>query len=142
MTKLVILIGLFTLFIQGCALNKRAYRLAELSKVSACYKSWKYEDLKTVQHIRVLHFDPKSFYDISSFPSFTIGVNAKGDTIAIMDQDFEGILKQGDNVDVLPKKWSVLDKEFLKPLLPLSKKPSENDLYCSISIVFFGQIKR
>ena len=51
MMKLVIFMCLIALFIQAFAMNKNTYRRAEYEKVSACYKSWKYEDSVKIQTI-------------------------------------------------------------------------------------------
>lgn len=142
MAKLVIFACITALFIQGCVMNKKAYWETEKEKVSNCYKSWKYEDLQTEQQIKLLLYNPKHSQDIYSYPNFLIGINAKGDTIAIIDKDFEGKLSQGDMITVEPHEWTEAENAIKKPLLTVRKKSSENKLYCSVSIVFYGRIKK
>lgn len=140
MAKLVILACCAALFIQGCSMSKKSWQ-AEQKSVSECYKSWKYEDLQTVQHVRVLLYNQKHNQDIYSYPNFLIGINTKGDTIAIMDKDFEGKLREGDMITVEPDEWTNAEKEIKKPLFTVRKKPSENKLYCSVNVIFYGRIK-
>src|SRR5690606_13499264 len=141
MAKLVLFTCITAIFIQGCVMNKKAYREAEKEKVSNCYKSWKYEELQSVQHIKVLLYNTKHSQDIYSYPNLLIDVNTEGDTKELMDKDFKGKLQQGDKITVEPHEWTAAEKEIKKPLFTVRKKSSENKLYCSVSIVFYARIK-
>lgn len=141
MKKLAIFACIIALFIQGCIINKKAYWKSEKEKVSHCYKSWQFEDLQTTQHVKVLLYNAKHNQDIYSFPNFLIGVNVEGDTIAVMDKNFEGKLQLGDKITVEPHEWTAAEKEIRKPLLTVRKKSSKNKLYCSVCIVHYGRIK-
>lgn len=141
MAKLVISTCIYALVIQGCTINKREYWEAEKEKVYNCYKSWKYEDLQKEQCIKLLLFNPKHRHSMYSYPNFLIGINVEGDTIAIVDNNFDGKLDQGDLITAEPREWTEAEKVNKKPLFTVNKKSYENKLYCSISIVYYGQIK-
>lgn len=129
------------LFIYGCHINKTTYWETEKIKVSNCYNSWIYEDLQTEQRIKVLLYNPKYSHDLFTYPNFLIGENTNGDTVALLDKDFKGIILPGDIVAIKPRKWSDGEKTINKPLLTIREKSSENKLYCIISTVYFGEIK-
>lgn len=141
MAKLVIFTCISALVIQGCIMNKTEYWEAEKEKVYNCHKSWKYQDLQKEQRVKLLLFNLKHRHSMLSYPNFLIGINVEGDTIAIMDNNFDGKLDQGDIITAEPHEWTEAEKEYIKPLLTVHKKSYENKLYCSISIVYYGRIK-
>ena len=122
-------------------MNRKVSRTPEKNKIAKCYESWQYEDLQSGQHLSVLLHNPKLNRGIQSYPNFIIGVNAQGDTIAILDKDYAGKLGYGDQINVSPHKWTDVEKKVKKPLFTLRKKSEENDLYCMVKTVFYGKVE-
>jgi len=79
---------------------------------------------------------------MSFYPNFIIGVTANSDTIGIIDKDFNGTINKNDKISVSPAIWSEEDKELIKPLFTVFKKTKENNLCCSVKIIYYGSCNK
>lgn len=123
-------------------MQKKVNWNSEKAKVEACKSRWVYNDLLEEQTITVLLFSAKFNQGVQSFPNVLIGVTFKNDTIAILDKDFDGILKKGSAVKVLPSIWSNAEKEIKKPALTVYQTSEENDLYCKVKYAYYSKIEK
>ena len=130
----------FSLSLLACSVKSKSYWNIEKEKVQKCRDEWSYKDLEKEIVIRVLLYNSKKNLDISSFPNFVIGVTNSMDTIAIMDKDFEGTINRGSSITVSPLLWTDIEKEIMKPMFTVYPKSKENDLYCSVKIIYYGNI--
>jgi len=126
------------IFFLGC--RTTSFYQKEYREVSKSYNNWVYKELKNKQDIRVLLFNKKVRIDLLSYPNFIIGINKQGDTIAVIDKDYENNLILNDKVVVEQCIWNPNEKEMIKPLLTISKNRKINQLYLSIDTVFYGSI--
>ena len=90
----------------GCFVKSRKFWDSEKKKIEECRSKWIYKDLSKEQQITVLLFSAKSNRDIYSYPNFLIGMTESNDTIAFLDKDFEGEIKKGDRIKLLPLQWN------------------------------------
>lgn len=133
----------FFLFISlfGCHVKSKKYWQRESKKVELCRNNWVYNDLTKEQEFNVLLYSPKSRYCLTFFPNFLIGVTKTKDTIAFLDKDFEGEIKIGDTIKLIPCAWSIMEKQNIKPIFFLSPNSKENNLFCKVKTVFYGKIE-
>jgi len=132
-----ILIFLFAI-INGCKTSN--YYKNEYEKVSEVYNSWKYKELASGQKLKVLLFNKKVKIDLMTYSNFLIGINPDGDTIAIIDKEYQGDLYYKNDLIIDTCKWTPYEKEMINPLLTVSSKKEYNDFYLSIDTVFYGCI--
>ncbi len=125
----------------GCFVRSRKFWDSEKNKVEECRSKWIHKDLPKEQQITVLLFTPKSNRDIYSYPNFLIGVTEIKDTIAFIDKHFEGEIRVGVRIKLLPFQWSEAEKTINKPIFTVHKKSKENDLYCIVKTVYYGKIE-
>lgn len=111
------------------------------AKYEHCYGKWIYKDLPYPMKIYVLRFDEKSRYDLTQSPNFIAGVNEKGDTIGILDLNYEKTIKLNSSIIADTSKWTDNEKEFYQPYFSLYFKHSDNELTCSIKTIYFGKIR-
>ncbi len=142
MRSLKYLFLIFSLFLQISCNNKELVklRLLEYNKASDCSEKWIYKDLKKEKQIKVLLFDARWLFDLMAFPNFLIGTTLNGDTIACMDNKFEGSIKEGEVITILPYQWTDNDKKIEKPISILYKKVEKSMLKCKIDTVFYCKI--
>jgi hypothetical protein len=129
------------LVLTSCHIRSKSFWKEEKTKVETCQNLWAYEDLPESQLITALLFNAKWNHDVSSFPNFLIGVTKNNDTLAIMDKNFEGNIKHGDIVTVVPERWSQVEKDIKKPLFTVNPRSDENDLYCAVRTIYYGKIE-
>ena len=80
-----------------------------------------------------------------SWPSFTIGTNSVGDTIGVIDYEYSGELKKGKYATFEPSQRkegvvAAIDSELDEPVFTVNRKRKENELYCSITTIFYGKL--
>ncbi len=137
-----------TTFLFGCKSSSSLSEKesAEKIRVEQCRKSWNYDSLQNETSIKVLFQDKKGRYDLVTWPNFFIGIDLVGDTIGIIEYDTELEFKKGRLVTFLPAKRKssiseILDSEMDEPVFRVRKKASENDLYCAVSMIYYGKLK-
>lgn len=135
------IILLFVNVIASCSSISKSYWHNETSKVEECWSKLIYKDLEEKQNIKVLLFNAKMNYDISSYPIFIIGVTETNDTIGFIDKIYNKKINLGDTLKLLPSNWSEEEKNTYKPLFTVRNKSDENDLYCKITKVYYGKIE-
>ena len=111
--------------------------------IEACRKHWSFQDLADTTELKILLFDKKGRYDMSSWPNFFIGVDFKGDTIGIIDNFSTVRYKKGMVLTFVPHDYGDnIEKALtLHPVFATHKKKEENRLYCSINKVYYGKLK-
>ncbi|MDO1451566.1 hypothetical protein Q0590_35165 [Rhodocytophaga aerolata] len=119
--------------------------LAEKERVEACWNNWKVESTSDTLHLKLLMQDQKGRHGFVRWPNFFIGLDAMGDTIGIVEYNTTFIYKRGDTIQFKPsaKKQSpeaLVDSEMDYPILRVSKKKKENDLYCSVKRIYYGEL--
>jgi hypothetical protein len=117
----------------------------EYEKVERCRNDWTFSNLHDTLEISLLIQDKKGNYDMVSWPNLFIGINPTGDTLGIVDYDCEKIFRKRDIIRFLPSNrdtsiLAVLDSRWDEPVFRVSKKSKENDLYCSVKIIYFGKV--
>jgi hypothetical protein len=132
---------MFVITLSGCSTQKR-YIDKEFDKMETCRKAWAYKELKESTQIKVLLFNKKFNYDISSFPNFIIGVTKDLDTIGIIDNAFVGTINKSENISVLPSHLTDIENAMTKPVFSVHKDSKTNNLYCSVKTVYYGQIMK
>lgn len=128
------------LFISCFNYNSKKTASQEYNKVKNCRDKWIYKDLKEKNEIKVLLFDEKRQRHLYSFPNFVIGITNANDTIAILDKEFDGLIKINSKITIEPLQWSSEDKEGYLPAFIVYKTIKENDLLCRIKHVYYGKI--
>ncbi len=124
------------------SMRSKKYWNIEKKKMETCRKEWKYVDLTKKTELKVLLFRKKYNYDRLSFPNFIIGITTDSDTIGIIDKDFDGTIKKNEKITVLPTIWTETEKELIKPVFAVYKNTKDNDLHCSVKIVYYGLIEK
>ena len=119
----------------------------EKEKVTQCRKNWNFKPLVSETPIEILLHDKKGRHDLVSWPNFFIGIDSKGDTIGVIEYESELDYKKGDIVVFFPgqRKNSIseqLDSEMDEPVFTVRKKSKENDLYCSVELIYYGKLKK
>lgn len=120
---------------------------SEKEKVTQCRENWKFKSLDSETSIEILLHDKKGRYGLVSWPNFFIGIDSKGDTIGVIEYESDLEYKKGEMVTFLPsqRKDSIseqLDSEMDEPVFTVRKKSKENDLYCSVEPIYYGEIKK
>lgn len=119
------------------------YDEKESNKVQKCSESWEYEDLQQKLELRVLYFNSAHTYSVVYLPNFVIGVLPNNDTIGLTDYIYKGKIKVGKTITVQPYRWDELFKEYYRVIPTYSViDQKENDLMCSVKIVYWGKISR
>jgi hypothetical protein len=134
------IVSLFSLAItiNGCLIHSNRYWDLEFKKVKSCRKNWTYESLTQKTDLKVLLFNKQSHWCLSYFPNFIIGVTGNSDTIGIIDNTFNGIIKRNENISIIPVKDLIMER----PIFSVSKKPIENNLNCSVKTIYSGHIDK
>ena len=140
MKKIFVIVVLISVLNSGCAVMRKRDMLSEFKRIGNCEDNWIYSDLKSNIRMKVLLFIPTSRFDISFYPSFTIGITDQGDTIAILDSHMETVINKDDIIRVNPLSIEV-NKEN-KPLFTFFKDHRINDLFCSVKNVYYGEIQK
>jgi hypothetical protein len=142
-TKLhAIVIWTILIAMAGCLVRSEKYNRDEFARVESCSKNRAYKDLVKQTDLKVLLFMHKFHYDMSSFPNFIIGVTPGKDTIGVIDKDFDGELLKNEEVSISPVNWDEFEKQVLLPVSFVCKKRSDNDLQCSVKVVYRAQINK
>ncbi len=116
----------------------------EYEKIESCRKDWTFQNLHDTLEISLLLEDRKGSYDMASWPNFFIGINPSGDTLGIVDNNCEKIFKKRDIIRFFPANRdtsisNALDSGWDEPVFKVSKNSKENNLYCSVKIVYYGK---
>ncbi len=138
-----------TLTLIGCQrfihsnLTSKRKKKANLEIVESCRELWNYSTTDDTIKIKVLKFESKGRYSNVSWPSFTIGTNSVGDTIGVIDYEFSGELKKGRYAAFAPSQRkegvvSAIDSELDEPVFKVNRKRKDNELYCSVSAIYYG----
>ena len=102
---LILVIGLLTscqkFISENLVSDKRWHR--ETDYVASCRDKWTYGDLEQNLNVRILNFQLKSNHRLWQ-PSFFIGRTTEGDTIGLIDYDFDGTVAIGDTIEFFPGK--------------------------------------
>jgi hypothetical protein len=80
---------------------------------------------------------------MSSWPNLYIGIDNKGDTIGLVENISELKFKPGT---VLTFSQYEGQKDFsralnMQPILKVSKRTKDNDLYCAVNRVYYAKLK-
>jgi len=115
----------------------------EKERVENCRRGWTLLDLTEATSIKLLLQDEKGRYHMSSWPNFYIGIDNKGDTIGLVENISEIKFKPGT---VLTFSEYEGQKDFsralyMHPILKVSKRTKDNDLYCSVNRVYYARLK-
>lgn len=135
---------LITVLLSDCTSSHHTQLVdVKYSKLNNCKKQWVYHDLTDTTELKVLLFNKKGRYHLSSWPNFFIGINSKGDTIGVIDGFSNEDFKNGITVKFTPHNYGDdIDKALNHhPKLTVHKKEEKNKLYCSINRVFYGKVE-
>lgn len=140
---------IISICIQGCKYNPflRKRLRVEYQKVDECRSKWKYASLPQKTTLTILLHNEKGRHSLVSWPNLFIGIDSKGDTIGVLDYKTELEYKVGEQLTFLP-----LPKEdslfyvsiglMGSPLFVVHKRSSENDLYCSVDLIYDGKLEK
>jgi hypothetical protein len=135
---------LITVLHSDCTSSRHAQLVdVEYSKLNNCKKQWVYHNLTDTTELKVLLFNKKGRYHLSSWPNFLIGINSKGDTIGVIDGLSNEDFNNGITVRFTPHNYGDdIDKVLNHhPTLVVHKRDEKNKLYCSINRVFYGKVE-
>lgn len=110
--------------------DKRWNKEAEF--VETCRDQWAYSDFKEKTKVKLLDFQLKSDHQLWH-PNFFIGATISGDTIGLIDYDFQGDVTIGDTIEFLPgqSRNDTIDGKFTVghyPLFSVSHKRKHNSI--------------
>lgn len=140
--KLSITLALAALVFSGCYVRSKKFWSREEAKIERCRGEWRFHDLAEEQELKVLLFRDRFLFDIQVFPAFAIGINHHADTIAVIDKDFEGVVKIGEKINISPSAWTAREKENIYPVYSVYPKARTNDLHCAVKGVFYVKIQK
>lgn len=146
MNKLLLVVSILILSIIGCkTTTKVEYLSKESRKVEDCRKNWTYITARDTIVIELLKKDPQGQYDMVTWPNFFIGINARKDTIGIIDFDSSKEFKKGEILKFIPTNKTftfieMIDTGMDEPIFKVSKHSKENDLYCAVKVVYYGNL--
>tara|TARA_R110002124_G_scaffold186179_2_gene353714 strand:- start:713 stop:1165 length:453 start_codon:yes stop_codon:yes gene_type:complete len=120
-------------------------RKKETEFVKTCRDQWTYSDLKEKIEIKLLGFQLKSDHQLWH-PNFFIGATISGDTIGLIDYDFQGAVTIGDTIEFLPgeSRNDTIDGKYTLghyPLFVVSLKRKHNSILCSVKNVYYAEKK-
>ncbi len=149
MKKIIPLIFI-VFFITYCTSNKSIYTSEkewnEYLKVNRCRGNWKYGSFEGELELKIIRHELKGRHDLTSWPNFFIGTINSGDTVGVIEYDVEKEIMKGEIIKLLPtkRKYAPTDEiqyfDSDEPLLSISPKPKDNDLYCAIKIIYYGKL--
>jgi hypothetical protein len=127
-----------------CGPRDKFYR-QESKRINICRDSWKIDSLKDRITLKVLLQDPKGHYDNVSWPNFFIGITNTGDTVGIISYETNLKFKNETIVKFNPNKSrqiskKALDSQMDMPIHTAHKRKNENDLYCSVKVIYYGEL--
>lgn len=138
--KLLGILCLSVFLFSGCYLRSKKFWAREEAKIEQCRGQWKFSDLSETQDLKVLLFRDRFYFDVNLFPAFIIGVTSNSDTVGVVDKDFEGILKIGQQITISPAGWTPSEKETIRPVYSVYPKSKTNDLHCAAKEIFYAKI--
>jgi len=146
MNKLLLVISILIVSIIGCKTTSKVEFLnKESRRVENCRKNWKYITATDTIVIELLKKDSQGQYDMVTWPNFFIGINAKKDTIGIIDFDSSKEFKKRAILKFIPTNKTftfieMIDTGMDEPIFKVSKHSRENDLYCAVKFIYYGKI--
>jgi hypothetical protein len=141
MMKYVIMLLSSFIFLTSCLSINQKRIMRQDGRVMDCRKKWVYKDLENELQVKVLLFDKMYSYDLLTFPNFIIGTTIAGDTIGILDNEYNGTVKKGENITILAEKWRI-NKSEREPVYTVYPQKKYNDILCSVKILYYGKIKK
>ncbi len=134
--RLIVLILLSVLLLHSC-ISSQKDMLVDLKKMNDCVKKWEERITQDTVKARVLLFENKTSYTTAQFSAFIIGVTPYQDTIAFIDNSFNGKLKANDNITFV---GSIQKMDRNLRILPASGRNKKNNLhYCKVKFYSFGK---
>lgn len=129
----------------GCRPSKTYYEI-EGERVRNCREKWSYDSLQTKTEIKLLLFDKKGHFDLTTWPNFFIGVTNTNDTIGIISFETYNNIQIGKvytffpaKVPDTPKKATYLNNVI--PIFTVHKHKNKNNYYCAIDTLYFGELE-
>lgn len=113
----------------------------ELNMVNFCSDGWIYKELDSKIELKVLLFNKGATYDIYYSPNLIIGVTPDSNMVAIIDKEFDGVLKKDEIVSISPGRWPE-EHRIIRPIAFAYKKHEINLLYCKVQTAYFGHINK
>lgn len=129
---------MFLLFLVSCV-NKNKY-FSKFETAISCGDKWIYQDFKSIQAIKILHFEQKFKSHNSATPNLIIGVNINNDTIGLVDLLFEDKLHNDDSVLVGESNWTKFEKDNIRVQYIYSYDKKIRALYCKLHNIYYGKI--
>lgn len=123
---------------------KLKYYDAEFERRGICFSRYEYRPLKTELYIHVLRFFPKDTFDWALSAHKMIGINMYGDTIGAVALETESwTFDDGDTIIISPAYFDEIGKRNSHfSMWAISPNPRENDIFCSVKIVYYAEFKR
>jgi len=136
--------GLIIIYLgsSGCSSRYKSMR-AELihNRLASCVNKWEYKDLKDTLIISGWYFFSHANIDLNIFPNFLIGKAENGSYVGVIDKEFNGQIRVGDNATIVPYKWDSIDKMRMKPPFIFWEKRKERSIVCKIRTIYYGRIE-
>lgn len=137
---------LFVMFlISSCFLQRKSVREQKLIEedkyVEKCREAWQYSDLKEEKCLEVILFREASYISIVKRSSIFFCTNHTGDTIAVLDMDYQGDIKPGTKIVFEPFLWNDNQKMYIHPPYFYSIHRDFNEIFCAVTNVYYGKVK-
>lgn len=133
---------LFVMFLlSSCFLQRRSVE-EEKEYVRKCREAWQYSDLLEEKCLEVILFGEAMQVSIVKRSGIFFCTNNAGDTLAILDMDYQGDIKPGTKVVFEPFLWEDWQKKaFPPPFLVYYTRRHKNEIFCAVTNVYYGKVK-
>lgn len=128
----------------GCRPGKQFYA-KERDRIRPCRENWKLDSLTGITTIKLLLHDRKGSYDLAHWPNFFIGTTIPGDTIGIISYQTDRRFRKQQVLRFKSARsrqtlMDALDSMSDLPPDVVRRKGKENDLYCAVDKIYYGEL--
>lgn len=137
---------LFMMFLfSSCFLQRRSVKEQKHEKekeyVRGCREAWQYSDLQEEKSLEVILFGEAMQVSIVKRSGIFFCINSIGDTIAVLDMDYQGKIKPGTKVVFEPFLWEDWQKKAFTPIFFVYARRHKNEIFCAVKNVYYGKVK-
>ena len=126
--------------LNGCIIHSKRYWNEKELQYENHQKKIIFSDLSKSMNVKVLYFEGLSHFDLLTYPNLVFAVNKENDTILFIDKVFEGVIENGDTINMLPDEWSINEKEYCSPTFPSIKNREFSKLLMSVEKGYYSKI--